>query len=275
MRNSGKAILAAPLLAALLVLVAEAATAQEAVGGGSDAAVRSAVREMVGAITQEELETLTGEGEVTNLYAAPDGPRLATGFADRIAEDIRRIRPRLGVEVLFLASASGHFVIDPSVFSTLQSISTMEGIEYYSQSRGYMRTLFHESYVIDGPESRNRTPDPVRTTVPETDRLYVFQRDSSFGRNVYQLDYLVDGDAIFLTMTNLTRMLYQGIIPAVGPEQLVFHIIVRPVGDQLLFYGHSGANALTLFGIEDRIQMSFYNRIVALHSWFVSQLDAR
>jgi hypothetical protein len=237
--------------------------------------VLAAVAGQVPGLSQEELKILSVEGAVTNLYTAPDRPRLAPGFSEQIREDLDSAEPRLGVEVLFLAPAPDGPAAGPLVFNTLQKISTMAGIEYYSQSRGRMRTLFYESYVIDDPDNRNRLPDPVSSVVPARDRLYVFQRDSSFGRNVYQLDYRVDGEIIFLTMTNLTRMLYQGFIPAVGPEQLVFHIIVEPIEDELLFYGNSAANAPTAFGIEDRIQMSFYNRIVALYNWFTGEVSSR
>jgi len=149
----------------------------------------------------------------------------------------------------------------------------MTGIEYYSASRGYMRTLFYESYIIDSPDDRNRLPDPVWQVVPEHDQLYIYQRDSSFGKNILQLDYRADGDAILLTMRNLTRMLYRGIVPAVGPEQLILHIVVMPVGDYLLFYGSSGADPIGLLGMEERARTSFHNRILALRNWYLGQLE--
>ena len=167
------------------------------------AQIHTTVSELVPALTAEDRASLAADGEVTHLYSLPDEPRLAPAFQENILEDIRQIKPRLGVEVLFLAPAVDGSPAAPTVFTTLQSISTMEGIEYYSQSRGYMRTLFHESYVIDHPGTRKRLPDPVWTTVPSQDRLYVYQRDSSFGKNVLQLDYRVEDATIFLTMTNL------------------------------------------------------------------------
>lgn len=278
MRHSQKAILSVLIFT---VLTAPPALSQPSdseepgIAGGLERSIAGAVAEQIPSLSVEERALLADEGEVTHLYTAPNEPQLVPAFQSRIIEDLRRIEPRLGVEVLFVAPAPDGSRAGPEVFTTLQSISTMEGIEYYSQSRGYMRTLFHESYVIDDPESRKRVSDPVSEVVPRFDRLYVFQRDSSFGKNVLQLDYEVDGETILLTMTNLTRMLYQGFIPAVGPGELVFHIIVQPIGDDLLFYGHSAAKAPSLFGLEDRIQLSFYNRIVALYNWYVDELARR
>lgn len=72
-------------------------------------------------------------------------------------------------------------------------------------------------------------------------------------------------------MRNLTRMLYQGIVPAVGPEELGLNLVVVPLGERLLFYGNSAARPISLLGMEARVQRSFYNRLVALYRWFLDQ----
>jgi hypothetical protein len=276
MRYSGKAILAiVALTVASPILSGEttSGSAANAVPAGTEALAR--IAELVPGLAESERDQLAEHGEVSNLYTAPSEPRLAPAFRNQIIEDLHRVEPRIGVEVLLLAPAPDVPSAGPIVFTKLQAMSTMAGIEYYSQTRDRMRILFHESYVIDDPEHRRRIPDPVWSIVPDRDRLYVFQRDSTFGKNVLQLDYRVDGEVIFLTMTNLTRMLFEGIIPAVNQEELIFHIIVQPVGDQMLFYGHGAARAPTLFGLKDRIQLSFYNRIVALYNWYTGQLARR
>lgn len=134
-----------------------------------------------------------------------------------------------------------------------------------------MRTLFYESYVVEDADGSERRPDPRPTELTGTDQIYIYQHDSSFGRNVLELTYTVSQDAIRLRMRNLTRMLYRGIIPAVGPEELGLNLVVHPLGDKVLFYGNSAANPISLLGMEARVQRSFYNRLVALYQWFVSQ----
>ncbi len=236
--------------------------------------LEDALTTLIPELTETELEMLISEGEITNMYEAPAVPRLVPAFADAVAADLAALNPSLGVELIVLHGKPGAASFPQErLFTVLQSISTMTGIEYYSASRGYMRTLFYESSIIDNPDDRNRLPDPVWQVTPEHDQLYIYQRDSSFGKNILQLDYRADGDAILLTMRNLTRMLYRGIVPAVGPEQLILHIVVMPVGDYLLFYGSSGADPVGLFGMEERAGMSFHNRIVALRDWFLDQLE--
>jgi hypothetical protein len=227
-------------------------------------------------LTLAEVGELSRTGELALPYGLEPGSdvsvRLAPAFASRIEADLRAIDPKIGVEVLFLADAPpGVSAVDAELVTTLQAISTMEGIEYYSASRERMRTLFHESYVIAAPADRTRRPDPVLDSLPQTDRIHIFQRDSSFGRNVLELTYTVDDGAVRLRMRNLTRMLYQGIIPAVGPGELGLNLVVVPLGERLLFYGNSAARPVSLLGMEARVQRSFTNRLIALYRWFLDQ----
>ncbi|MFW5741850.1 MAG: DUF6675 family protein [Spirochaetota bacterium] len=242
----------------------------------TDDDLSSRLQTLLPQLTPAELGELTRTGELTLPYGRkPDSDvsvRLAPSFASRIESDLRAIDPKIGVEVLFLVDASPSLsTVDAELVTTLQAISTMEGIEYYSASRERMRTLFHESYVIAGPDDRTRRPDPVLESVPKRDLIHIFQRDSSFGRNVLELIYTVDERAVHLRMRNLTRMLYQGLVPAVGPEQLGLNLVVVPLGERLLFYGNSAANPISLLGMEARVQRSFTNRLVALYRWFLDQ----
>ncbi len=272
MRRLPKAIL-------VFLIVVSAGTMTSPVFSQDTAAdARSGLEDTISALlpglTETELKLLVTEGETTNMYEAPAVPRLAPAFADLVAADLAALNPGLGVELIVLHPKPGATSLPQErIFTVLQSISTMTGIEYYSASRGYMRTLFYESYIIDNPDDRNRLPDPVWRAAPDHDQLYIYQRDSSFGKNILQLDYRTDKDAILLTMRNLTRMLYRGIVPAVGPERLMIHLVVMPVGDYLLFYGSSGADPIGLLGMEERARTSFHNRIVALRDWYLDQLE--
>lgn len=268
MSRFAKAILKVSLAAVALALAVPAVA--------RETRIAELLHPLLPEIRSEELDQLLTSGELVNMYGSPDRPRLAPVFLSEVRQDINRLDPGLGVEVLVLLDQpNGGQPSTLQTYETLHAISTMAGIEYYSASRGYMRTLFHESYVIDDPDERNRVPDPQFDSVPPVDTVHVFQRDSSFGKNVYELRYRTEGDAILLSMTNLTRMLYRGIVPALGPERLRMHIAVVPVGDKVLLYGSSGADSINALGMEERARNSFYNRIVALHSWYLDQVASR
>lgn len=234
-------------------------------------------------ISAQEAQQIQG-GEThfyTNSVAtdlAPLGP-----FTDRIRDNLTDLDPKVGIEIRV------PIAVDPSLFdggattpdatlsiyNILRKISTMEGIEYYSASRDEMRTFYHESYAIAGPDDETRIADPTVTSIPRRDTIYVYQRDGSFGQNVQRIDYEYNGSEILMSIVNLTTMVYK-VVPLVTPENLQTFLLIRPNPEEgtIEFYGNLGVRVPGLFGMKDRARDSFYNRIVALHGWFADQLAA-
>ncbi len=153
----------------------------------------------------------------------------------------------------------------------LRSISSMEGIEYYSERRNEMRTLFARSFLVDGPNSSTPIDDPRPDRVPSTETVYAIQEDLTFGENRYRITYNRLDDALLLSMRNETRMSY-GIIPALGEHRLNMFAAVIPVETGLLFYGAAAARVPGFPGLRGRIGTSFENRVNAISEWFVAQL---
>lgn len=260
----------------VLALIALAPQVPSLQADSSESPLRTELFRLLPELASETIDELMETGELSLPYGLEPGSsptvRLAPAFGSQIMGDILAIDPRIGVEVLFLVDAPrGINGVDAELLATMQAITTMEGIEYYSASRDRMRTLFYESYVVAGPDADERLSDPRPTRLTASDRIYIYQHDSSFGRNVYELTYTATEDAVRLRMQNLTRMMYRGIIPAVGPEELGLDLVVYPLGDKVLFYGNSAARPVSLLGMEARVQRSFYNRLVALYQWFLSQ----
>jgi len=234
---------------------------------------RSRLVMVVPTLTPWEVARLLETGRLT--ANGPNGGtlRLAPAHRAHVSAEVNALSPTIRVEALYLLHPSqAHETVTPGLYAVLQSISTMAGIEYYSHTRGRMRVLFHESHLVDGPQGRARLPDPAPTLVRDEDLLYAFQRDSAFGANIYEITYRADTESVHLRMTNLTRMYYQGIIPAVGPRGLELHFVVVPIGEALLFYGAVAARPATLLSMEDRMKESLANRIDALYRWFSDRL---
>lgn len=204
---------------------------------------------------------------------APDSALVAPAVAAFDALD-----PTLGIEVTTQIPVSDEAFTASGVlqiYRILQSISTMEGIEYYSASRDEMQTFYHDSYVIAGPADRSRRPDPVVSTLPANETLYVFQRDGSFGRNVQRVDYTTDGAEVLIVMRNLTTMFYN-LIPLVQSEGLVTTLLFvpDPAASAVTVYANLGVRVPGVMGMENRARNSFYYRLVALSEWFADQLSA-
>jgi hypothetical protein len=58
------------------------------------------------------------------------------------------------------------------------------------------------------------------------------------------------------------------LLPMVKPLDSVSFILLIPSGEEILFYGISGARTMRLLGLERSKEDSFYNRLKAIYGWF-------
>jgi hypothetical protein len=159
-----------------------------------------------------------------------------------------------------------------ALFNRCLALSSLAGLEYYSESRKRMRTFYETSTVIDSPETKRPLPDPVYDTPPASALLYVRQKDLTFGDNIYRYEYHARSDALLFTQENLTTLSLV-LIPAVGKNRLRSVVAVFDAGADLLVYVLSAAKATSLPGLNERIGESFSNRADAVLRWFISQAD--
>jgi len=254
-----------PTIVALLILIALGLNAEgEAPQGASLAALLPA--DVVSLLASSGKAVRTSSGKLSLI------PNHQAGTDIREAFD--KEKPSLVVEAVFAlqrpkpATAAAAQVELASVYGILRSLDSLQGIEYYSASRKTMRTFYAESYIVDGPDSKVRLPDPKAPSadaIPQSETVYAFQRDLSFGANRYRYEYAAFPDAIRLSSINLTKMSY-GVIPVAAPGELSTRLLVIQAGDAILFYAASGAKAPGLFS--GKLGDSFANRAEALFRWF-------
>ncbi len=205
---------------------------------------------------------------------APESP-----FSGVIAAALRELNPRVGIEVSLVISVTEEAFSNAGyqeLMTILQAVSTMQGINYWSASREEFRTLYLESYRVASPSQQDPLPDLPGVATADATTLFAFQRDGTFGGNVYQLDYRAGPNHLLMTMENATTMTYR-VVPMVRPGNLQTFVLVefRESTRELFFYGNIAVRVPTILGLEERARNSFYNRIVAIQGWFVDQLDAR
>lgn len=150
----------------------------------------------------------------------------------------------------------------------MRSISSMEGIEYYSNSDKKMKTLYMQSYTVDNLEDKNRISDKVEGSADNLS-IYAFQEDGSFGDNYYQIDYRQRENEVSMVI-RLKEPLKYGFITAVKADNLVFNIDVLDKGDYLVMYIGAKVNFPAISFLENKLNKSFGSRITALYDWFKS-----
>ena len=201
-------------------------------------------------------------------------------LAEGIRHDLRTLQPRVGIETLVEAELQPALAElqrnDPDAilllaYNALNDFSSMEGIEYYSASRARMRIYLHEAYRVTSPQDRTRREDPDYISIPDEARLFLYQRDSSFGRNVYEVVFRSEEDSLWMRLENYTPVFYS-IAPIMSAHAAQIHITLDFDGSTMRFYAHMGMDVTSLFGMDERVQDSFTNRLLALYAWFASRL---
>ena len=222
-------------------------------------------------------------GEIINLFSDYQEIQYAPAAITEAIKDAQEegFQSTVGVEGLFyypVSDNSQFFKGTPSqqylaIYNILRSISSMKGIEYYSASRQRWRTFYLDSYVIPSADAEQPLPDPLVASIPQESLLYIFQHDSSFGRNRYRAHYRYNDNSFLVSIHNLTTMRYL-IFPMVRPSNMRILISILPTEEGLLYYGLCMVDVPNLFGFEERVSNSFSNRVRALYRWFASQMDS-
>ena len=224
---------------------------------------------------------LSGEKPVLSQFKDPK-PRLVPRNAVlmNLIEKIQaELQPGTMVETLHLykkppEAGKSAMNIDEEIalYNKMTALSTLAGLQYFSASRGVMRTFYESSSVIDNPSAKKPVPDPVFTLPPRELIIYARQKDLTFGDNIYQYDYISEDGIIVFTQQNLTSLSY-GIFTAVGKNKLRSTIAVLDAEEYLLVYAASMAKAASLPGMKERVGNSFANRAEAILEWFSDQAD--
>ncbi|MDR0663598.1 MAG: hypothetical protein LBF80_05925, partial [Spirochaetaceae bacterium] len=201
-----------------------------------------------GALVGKDIEEKLLRGELlSGIQFKNAKPELTPANAELRAifeENSASLTPLMLVESLYLCKKPAPFNDAPwseslktAALNVLVSISTLEGIQYYSRSRDAMRTFYEKSSVISGPRQKTPLPDPVFSAgeLPENFTLYAMQEDLSFGGNVYRYDYFIGDSTIIFTQTNCNTVSY-GIVPLAAKENLRVLAAVIDAGEYFLIY---------------------------------------
>lgn len=158
-----------------------------------------------------------------------------------------------------------------SIEFVLKSISDLEGIMYFSNSRQEERLLYKTVFCISDMESKQRIPDPLEADADGLSVL-VLQEDLTFGENIYRFSYRKDDNQIALFYENQTalEMLFFDVIK---PGNMKNVLLVEDLGEEILFYGLIRANYLSVPGMQKRINASLSSRMDAMYDWFISSYE--
>lgn len=154
----------------------------------------------------------------------------------------------------------------PLISRLMRRFSTMQGIEYYSNSSGKTETLYSQSHTIADAESMRRIPD--RTDEPADNlTLYLYQEDNSFGETVYEGNIRQRENEVALVLHNVKPVKFS-FITAVKKSNLTMSFLFIDKGDYILTYIFAQLKFPALSIFEEKVNESFRARIDAIYDWF-------
>ncbi len=221
----------------------------------------------------EKQEIMNSFGKDTDINIISD-----SRIKNLIIDDLKELKPTIGVELLKILPMNN---IDTHskktfllIYNILHSISTLKGINYFSVTRRKERILFYDSYVIDSPKKENRIKDPFFKKILPDNKLYIFQHDSTLGKNIYLVKYFSNKNRIIMRTENITVIKYL-FVPLINKHKLINYFIIIPGSRSILFYGASFAQFNSIIPVSGKRADSFYNRLKAMYSWFVKMLKKK
>ncbi|MCK9471612.1 MAG: hypothetical protein M0Q88_07665 [Bacilli bacterium] len=246
----------------------------------------STIAEVLPNLTTNQIENLRKENQLRGISFKEDINQLVpiNSLAEKhLTEYLNKDDSFTVIALNFIPfpkqmESMGEFEKQLFIFNTMRSISTQEGITYISHRAGNKeKLLIEKSWYLETPKSRSGIDDPFSYNVPKEDTYYVYQRDSSFGSNIYQHDYETSDKEIFVKVTNLEKVKVFSIFTAVKKEQLSIAMDTYLLDDGILLTAMATIEGrkpqIKVMGITVDLPSAFNRRITALGDWFVDQLS--
>ncbi|GLH65793.1 DUF6675 family protein [Geothrix edaphica] len=194
-----------------------------------------------------------------------------------IIRTLNATHPNIGIQTLVVAAMPAGLIARTdrplALYNLIHQFRTMEGLQYFSSTHNKVRTLFTTSHLVKARKDRNSLGDPHYSAIEPTHDLYLEQDDTTFGKNLYVVTVKGhEGGSVELSMSNADRV-WWGLVPVLGPGALHLTLVIQASADGgfLYFYGNVGITTTKVFGMEEQVRTSFYNRVIALYNWFSKQ----
>lgn len=227
-------------------------------------------------VSSEILEKIKSSGETENVFLGADDIKLSLVPNSELSEYVlnnwtSEDNPRLTTEKLFYLDkkdVAANLSIE-KVSRILRSISTMKGSEYYSNRHKKWEVLYHDAYLVDSPENKNKIPDDTEGSA-DGKTLYCMQDDNSFGKCYYTLSYHQTKKEVSVCFDNFEPLKF-GPITAAKAHNIKINLLACDEGDYYLVYLMVQAYYPKISLFENMMLDSFNARVDSIYKWFVRE----
>ena len=199
------------------------------------------------------------------------------------AEKCREVKPLDNEGEGFLSEQV--YVIKKSELNTLQkspaqlniedvaeiftSVSKMAGMKYYSTTRKKKLTLYKQVNYVPSAKDKTVLPD-LNITNSDGLEKYIMLDDSSFGENVYKMDYSQSEDCL-CAILRIEDSMGIGPVKAIKGGNLIVYYLVVDSDDSYVIYLAVNGTYKKMPGMKKQISDSLNSRLEAVYDWFITQ----
>ena len=158
------------------------------------------------------------------------------------------------------------------VSKVFSSISTLKGIQYYSNSHERWETLYKEAGFINNTKEKTFVADNKITIRPATD-YYCLLQDNSLGDCVFKINYSESENTVTANFILVEPLTFWG-ITGVQANDLRIQLKATKVQDSILAVITIEARYREISFIEDLIPKSLDARLDALYRWITKNLTS-
>lgn len=156
------------------------------------------------------------------------------------------------------------------VSKVFSSISTLKGIQYYSNSRERWETLYKEAGFINNTKEKKFVADDKIIVKPATD-YYCLLQDNSLGDCVFKINYSESGNTVTANFILVEPLTFWG-ITGVQANDLRIQLKATKLQDTIQAVITIEARYREISFIEDLLPKSLDARLDALYRWIIKSL---
>ena len=194
-------------------------------------------------------------GKAKNISLNPVTPQ-----AERLIEQVKKLKPAYLAEVIQIRPASGNEHLIADIKPLLLDIQGYVGIPYWSERAQDWFDLYSSASIV----KNNMTETGGTLNVD----LYMLP----FGDLNVDIGLSDTGGEVLYSMVNTGNVKYEN-ITVVRPEKMQSFVYAFKYNDFIVLYGIGGVNAPSVFFLRERIELSFINRIKTFCKFIFEKLE--
>ena len=207
-------------------------------------------------LTAEEAEKLNkGEVLIRNIGKMKKICVVEREETKKVIDTMKELDPNYTAEIIQVRPYKGNENLRELIKSALLNISDYAGIPYFSERKQKWYDLYDSATITEQFRSRNKLN--IKADL-EMDPFGVIKADIHVEENENYLYY---------DMVNLNTLRYHDRFNAVKANKMQSAITVFRDGDNWVLYAIGGVDTFKIFFFEERVEVSFINRIKSFCSY--------